>query len=67
MEGDCRLREYREKAGFSQVELSANSGVGLTTIYRIENGKFDNATVGVIKRLAKALHCKPGDFFGKSA
>lgn len=67
MEAECKLREYREKAGLSQVELSVKSGVGLTTIYRIENGKFDNATVGTIKKLAKTLRCKPGDFFGKSA
>jgi transcriptional regulator with XRE-family HTH domain len=48
-----QLAALRRKAGFSQEELARRSGVGRTTIYRLEQGA--NAHFYTIEKLAKAL------------
>ena len=48
-----QLATLRRKAGFSQEELAKRSGVGRTTIYRLEQGA--NAHFYTIEKLAKAL------------
>lgn len=45
----CKLRFYRENAGFSQSELSAKVGVCRETITRVENGRH-------MLSLDKAIH-----------
>ena len=57
------LARYREEAGFSQVELSARSGVGLRSIQMYEQGRNDiNRAQGIaLYRLAKALGCAMED------
>ena len=47
----------RLRRGLSQIQLSAKSHVGLTTIQRLEAGK--NASLLTIERLAKALNLQP--------
>ena len=57
-----RLREWRERRGYSLRELGERSGVNFATLSRIEAGKL-SPTVGVLVKLAKALDIHPADFF----
>ena len=62
-----RLRELRERASFSQMELSELSGVSRATIADLELGKR-GARPRTRRKLAKALGVEPwelvGDFQG---
>lgn len=57
-----KVYDYRIKANMSVRELSQVSGVGKSTINRIENGT-GNPTVDVICLLSQALNCSPYDLF----
>ena len=57
-----KVYDYRTKANISVRELSQISGVGKSTINRIESDSA-NPTVEVICRLAIALNCSPYDLF----
>lgn len=57
-----KVYDYRTKANMSVRELSQISGVGKSTINRIENGS-GNPTIEVICQLAIALNCSPYDLF----
>lgn len=49
------LTMQRQKAGWSQRELSERSGVPQPVISDIENGKIKSPTVSTAFKLAKAL------------
>ncbi len=53
-----RLRELRERAAFSQMELSERSGVSRATIADLELGKR-GARPKTRRKLAKALGVEP--------
>jgi HTH-type transcriptional regulator, competence development regulator len=53
-----RLRELRERASFSQMELSERSGVSRATIADLELGKR-GARPKTRRKLAKALGVEP--------
>ena len=57
-----RLREWREKRGYSVRELAERAGVSYVTVVRIEGGKF-SPTVALLEKLAKALGIPVRDFF----
>lgn len=57
-----KLYEIRTEKGMSLRELEELSGIGKSTINRIENGEA-NPTVEIICRLAVALGCQPCDLF----
>lgn len=57
-----KVYDYRTKANLSVRELADLSGVGKSSINRIENGS-GNPTVEVICHLAIALNCSPYDLF----
>lgn len=57
-----KVYDYRTKANLTVRELADISGVGKTTINRIENGS-GNPTIEVICQLAIALNCSPEDLF----
>lgn len=53
------LREARRRAGLTQVELSAKSGVGQTAISKIEVGVVTDPSFETVRRLADALNMDP--------
>ena len=60
--GVIKLAELRNKAGWTQAELSYQSGVSLSMIEKVESGKRrpggDN-----LKKIADALGKKMDDFY----
>ena len=59
----ARLRELRERASFSQMELSELSGVSRATIADLELGKR-GARPRTRRKLAKALGVEPWELVG---
>ncbi|MBR2215435.1 MAG: helix-turn-helix transcriptional regulator [Selenomonadaceae bacterium] len=55
LEWEYNLISARQKAGMSQQELSAATGITQADISKIENGK-GNPSVNTLHRLANALH-----------
>lgn len=53
----------RSLAGFTQMELSRRSGVGVRQIQKVENGesKLENITLGTARKLAAALQVSTDD------
>ena len=56
---EVRTKELRELKGWSQAELSRQSGVAQSTISRIEAGDTSGISLGVVEKLAKVLGCDP--------
>ncbi len=52
---EVHLKQLRKLKGWSQTELAQRSGVGQSTISRIELGETSGLTLGVLEKLAKAL------------
>ncbi len=57
-----RLREARERRGFSKVELARRAGLNYNHYIQIENGTKEQITVPTFISLAKALN-HPLDYF----
>ena len=53
-----RLRDMRKRALLTQQELAEKSGVGVTTIIRIENNQVEPHG-STIRKLAEALSVEP--------
>ncbi len=53
------LREARRRAMLTQGELSKASGVGITTIVRIERGQVEEPHFSTLRKLAAALEIDP--------
>lgn len=60
-----RLREEREKAKFSQMELSLESGVSQNMITYIETGKR-TPTLSTLLKLCNALNIDASELFPKN-
>lgn len=58
-----RLREYREKAGFTQERLATLAGVSRQTINSIEAGRYVPSLELALK-LGKVFRCRVEDLFG---
>ncbi len=56
----AKLKDLRITEALSQRDLAALSGVGLTTINRLENG-IQKPTFKTIRKLATALEVKPSE------
>lgn len=56
-----RVRERREQVGWSQDRLADESGVGRTTVKRVEAGEVPSGTV--MLKLADALGATVQDLF----
>ncbi|MBN6038330.1 helix-turn-helix transcriptional regulator [Amycolatopsis sp. 195334CR] len=55
------LRDARRRAGLTQDQLAARSGVGVRTIRRLENGSGNDPRIGTVTLLADALDVAPGE------
>jgi transcriptional regulator with XRE-family HTH domain len=55
-----RLRQLREKAGKTQLELAYESGIGLRTVSRYEQGD-PGMKVAALDALARTLGLRVGD------
>ena len=53
-----RLRELREKHGWTQEELAQNSGVDYKYIQRLEGKTPSSPTLNTVEKLAKAFQIK---------
>ncbi len=61
---DLRLREWRERRGYSIRELAKRAGVDPTAYSRIENGRV-SPIVTTLEKLARALKVHVTEFFPK--
>jgi DNA-binding XRE family transcriptional regulator len=58
-----RLREVRQKAALTQLELAERAGVARTTVMRLEAG-WKNPNPHTVRKLARVLRVKPVDLMG---
>ena len=58
------IRRLRVAKGISQEALAAEATVDRTYVSRLERA-MENPSVGVLERLAGALHCEIGEFFDR--
>lgn len=49
------IADYRERAGFTQDELSAKSGVRRATISDYERGRVRRIDLDILEKIARAL------------
>jgi transcriptional regulator with XRE-family HTH domain len=56
-----RLKELRKAAGLSQMELARVSGLSLSIITQLEQGRADDPKLSTLKALARALGCTLDD------
>ena len=57
------LKQHREAAGLTQMELAKRTGIDQGYISKLENGHAD-ATGRYWKMLAKVLGCSVGELMG---
>lgn len=57
------VKEYREKAGMTQAELSEKSGVSRTMISKLETNQKVDCKVSTLISISDALGCSVGDIF----
>ncbi len=50
-----RFKEYRMRCNLTQKEVAELSGVGLTTIYKFENGTAGNVSLSTFLHLLKVV------------
>jgi transcriptional regulator with XRE-family HTH domain len=56
-----RLKKIRRRAMLTQEQLARKSGVGVTTINRIEKGRVEDPHFSTLRKLAKACGADPGE------
>jgi transcriptional regulator with XRE-family HTH domain len=61
-----RLRELRQRAFLTQVELGERAGMSEATVNRLESGKHD-ARISTVRKLAAALGVEPSELVRESA
>ncbi len=49
------LRHYRTINAFSQQELAKQSGISISTIQKLEEGRHCNPRIGTLHKLSQAL------------
>ncbi|MFF2374967.1 helix-turn-helix domain-containing protein [Streptomyces xiamenensis] len=55
------LRGLRQRSGMTQEQLAERSGVSVSTIRRLENGRSADHRLGTVNLLADALEAEPED------
>ena len=51
-----RFKEYRMRCNLTQMEVAEQSGIGLTTIHKFENGTADNLSLSTFILLLKVVN-----------
>lgn len=66
---ECKLKAVRQKAGFSQRQLSDATGVNFRTLQAYEQGTkvFDHARLETILKICLALDCRMEDVLEDTA
>lgn len=54
---EIRVKEMREKRGFTITELSKKTGVSYNYIYNLENGLQKGSNFEILESICKALKC----------
>lgn len=60
-----KIREFRKKAGLTQVELATIAGVSRTVISGLESGTTTVTSTSTLLKLAKALNVTIDELFFK--
>ena len=60
------LKNKRLDKGLTQKELADSSGVTQSMISKVEKGEFENVSIGILRKLAGALHCAVIDLLPES-
>ena len=60
---DLMLKYRRKKLGISQLELSERLNITQSHLSKIENRKFSNVNIDLIKKISKELKLDPVDVF----
>ena len=55
------IRELRERAGLTQVELAARAGTSERAVNHLENGKTRRVDLDLLDRVARALKVEPAE------
>lgn len=58
-----KLKLQRIKKKWTQTDLANASGVGLSTVVKIEKGNVDNVSVAILKKIADALDTTVTELF----
>lgn len=58
-----KIKELREKAGLSQMDLCGLSGIDLTSLRSLENNRRNNAYIIALVAVAEVLKVKVTDLF----
>ncbi len=58
------LKKLRKRAGITQQELAARSGLSMALIFALEQGKRDNPRLDTLRKLAAGLGCTVGELVG---
>lgn len=60
-----KIKEFRKKAGLTQVELATQAGVSRTVISGLESGTTTVTSTATLLKLAKALNVTIDELFFK--
>jgi DNA-binding XRE family transcriptional regulator len=60
-----RLKEFRVKAGLTQVDLAEKVGVKQSTIAMLETGKNKSPRIEVAKKICKVLGCTMDELYSE--
>lgn len=55
------LRELRERAGMTQVQLAVKAGLTPSTVYKLESGKAKRPSYTTLRSIASALGVRPDE------
>ncbi len=58
-----KIREFREKQGMTQEELSQKSGISRAVIVSLENNDATSTTTKTLHKIAQALGVSISDIF----
>jgi len=59
-----RLKRLRRRRMLTQEQLAEKSGVGITTVNRIETGTVEDPHFSTLRKLARALDVEPRELVG---